>query len=104
LAIALRGVWLAQNGGGLMSGRPRDPEPRVLVTCECGAVWAGRFAVNNPVIGFHRERRGRGCDVREFTDDAAEREWARLHGDTRARPRWIPIKDWRRVPKSSPET
>lgn len=38
----------------------RRPDPDVLIVCDCGARWSGRFAVNNAVIDAHRQRERAG--------------------------------------------
>lgn len=44
----------------------RSFEPRVAVFCRCGAQWFGRYAVDNPAIGYHARRCGPAIDAAAF--------------------------------------
>jgi len=50
--------------------RGKAPDPLLIARCSCGAIWLGRYAVDNEIIEFHRARPT--CTVdgpRDMTDD-----------------------------------
>lgn len=61
----------------------RKPYPLVAVTCECGAVWLGKYAIRNEVITEHR-RRVKRCAVQFWIpiDSAALSGRRRTEGTT----------------------